>query len=429
MEAKMDISYKVLWDAYMQAERQLDIDGRAACIAEMMKLVKKTDDMAEQKNIIAFLTYHFPITFLSAMEAVYKHQGNQAKYYLSLMEPQKYEPLSMLPAYQYWLGRAYYENGEYELAAHSFLERVKKCPQDEFAYFYLGNCFFHLNEIMQAAMEYQKAINVNNAFVEAKNNLNITLTRLNKIFMHNKDEFLDNLQDMDLSVVNNEDISFFDIPIFINNRDRVGTLQKLIDWLQSAGYKNIHVLDNKSTYPPLLAYYEYIKERNVCVWQLPINFGHRAIWDSNILNILKVNTPYVYTDSDVVPDEKCPHNILERLYSILVGHKYLKKVGLTLHIDDITYYNSAHIRKSELSLKHMRVKDGFFQSTDTTFALYRNVRHYCLREAFRTDEKLMARHLPWYYDYKNLPPDEEYYMKHANNSSTLSQQWKLDKGE
>ena len=46
------------------------------------------------------------------------------------------------------------------------------------------------------------------------------------------------------------------VPIFINNYNRLTTLTQLIDALVSRGYTNITILDNQSTYPPLLDYYK-----------------------------------------------------------------------------------------------------------------------------------------------------------------------------
>ena len=46
------------------------------------------------------------------------------------------------------------------------------------------------------------------------------------------------------------------IPIIINNYNRYSAFIKLVDWLSSAGFVNIIVLDNQSTYPPLLEYYK-----------------------------------------------------------------------------------------------------------------------------------------------------------------------------
>ena len=57
------------------------------------------------------------------------------------------------------------------------------------------------------------------------------------------------------SWLNIKDEDYQQIPIFINSRDRLICLQRLIDWLQNAGYRNIYILDNDSTYPKLLNYY------------------------------------------------------------------------------------------------------------------------------------------------------------------------------
>jgi fructose-1,6-bisphosphatase/sedoheptulose 1,7-bisphosphatase-like protein len=45
------------------------------------------------------------------------------------------------------------------------------------------------------------------------------------------------------------------IPIVILNRDRLHPLVEQITSLKSKGYNNITVIDNQSTYPPLLEWY------------------------------------------------------------------------------------------------------------------------------------------------------------------------------
>ena len=46
-----------------------------------------------------------------------------------------------------------------------------------------------------------------------------------------------------------------DIPIVILNRDRLIPLIEQIESLKSRGYHNIIIIDNQSTYPPLLEWY------------------------------------------------------------------------------------------------------------------------------------------------------------------------------
>ena len=45
-----------------------------------------------------------------------------------------------------------------------------------------------------------------------------------------------------------ENINFKNIPIFINSRDRVEVLKKIVSWLLEKKYNNIYILDNDSSY-------------------------------------------------------------------------------------------------------------------------------------------------------------------------------------
>ena len=47
-------------------------------------------------------------------------------------------------------------------------------------------------------------------------------------------------------------INYKDIPIIINNYNRLEMLTKLIHGLENKGYHNLYIIDNQSTYPPLL---------------------------------------------------------------------------------------------------------------------------------------------------------------------------------
>lgn len=426
----MRISFTELCDAYAKAQELFDIEGQAACISAMIQ--EKINEKQDEEGRLArkFLTLHFDVIFLAMMECIEYHRGEQAEFYLKLMPEEIYLRLDMLPSYPYWLGRAFYEQSRWAEAAQAFSKRLKDQPDDELANFFLGNCFVRMEEPMRAVMAYQRAVTINNKFREAVNNLEAVLYSLKQSFFSYEAEkrqfpkIIWHLTGNDIVPYAGRDKDIFTIPIFINSRDRVEPLRRLVSWLLRAGYKNIHILDNKSTYPPLLSYYDEIVKQGVNVWPLNVNFGHKAIWESNILNILQIDSPYVYTDSDVVPDDDCPHYILAIMANILARRLYLKKVGLSLHIDDITYYNSDFTRKVEGGMRHIHIREGYFQSTDTTFALYRNWHHYSLRESIRTADKLMGRHMPWYYDFDNLPSDELYYMEHANTSSTQAYIWK-----
>lgn len=137
---------------------------------------------------------------------------------------------------------------------------------------------------------------------------------------------------------------------------------------------------------------------------------------------MKISTPYVYTDPDVLPIERCPKNFVKRLMEILDSNHEVRKVGLGLVWEDVTFFDKEETQKREsIFYVGRQVGDNlFYAQVDTTFALYANVRHYNLRFSMRTTGNLMAYHLPWYFDYDNLPEDEKYYMAHANKNSITS---------
>jgi len=211
----------------------------------------------------------------------------------------------------------------------------------------------------------------------------------------------------------------FDLPIFINCNNRLGCLQKLVGWLLGAGYRRIYLLDNASTYPPLRDYYAHIcRDPRVLLVQLPANFGYQALWRSGVLHQLDIRTPYVYTDPDVLPVEDCPKGLVARLYQILRRYPFIDKVGPGLMIDDLPAGFDA---SGERSYCHVPVEEQvFFAPCDTTFALYAPLYHYTNFMSLRTRGRLLLRHLPWYLDRAHLPEDEQYYVDHADGSSTFA---------
>ena len=226
-------------------------------------------------------------------------------------------------------------------------------------------------------------------------------------------------------------VGWRDIPIFINSRDRVTYLRRLVEWLLRAGYRCIYILDNASTYPPLLDYYASIaKHPNVRVIYLP-NLGHTAIWLSGILDKLQIKTVYAYTDSDVLPVDDCPEDVLLRLFRLLQRYPMVEKAGLGIEYSDITFWDKENVQAEHQNFYKVPLeKNVYFAPVDTTFALYRPIRHYSLFYAVRTTGRLWLRHLPWYLDRDNLPEEERYYMEHANKSSTQAKTFqKLSKDD
>ena len=281
---------------------------------------------------------------------------------------------------------------------------------DELSLFYQANAFALLGDFDTAVGLYEKILAIKVDFPEAKRNLALVLRGDNK-----------NLVREIKSLWNFP--NWRDVPIFINARDRLGVMKRLIDWLLDAGYRKLIILDNASTYPPLLEYYGSLeRDWRIKILRLGENFGYKALWLSNALERLKISTPYVYTDPDVLPVENCPKDCVKRLIELLDDNRELRKVGLALVWEDITFFDRDASQRREAEFYNTtRVGENlYFTQVDTTFALYSNVRRYSLRFSLRTTGDLRAYHLPWYFDYDNLPADEKYYLEHADKNSVTS---------
>ena len=122
------------------------------------------------------------------------------------------------------------------------------------------------------------------------------------------------------------------IPVFIVNRNRLGALRQLVDWLLAAGTQRIVIMDNASDYPPLLSYYQHLPE-GVKLMLMPDNHGPYVLWEQGVHKLL--DTPYVVTDSDVVPADFCPQDLIGALLAALQRWPDAKKVGTALRIDNL----------------------------------------------------------------------------------------------
>lgn len=207
------------------------------------------------------------------------------------------------------------------------------------------------------------------------------------------------------------------IPIIINNRNRLEYLVQLISALESRGYNNIYIIDNNSTYPPLLEFYDNCKYE---IFRLKENVGHLAMWETNIYKRF-IKDYYVYTDSDVVPTEECPPDFLDFFWDTLKCYPTVQKVGFSLKIDDLpdTFKNKEDVIAWESQFYKKRINGEFYDALiDTTFALYRPfMRAGKGGLMYRSAAPYQAYHMPWYVDSQNLSMEEIYYIDHATTST------------
>ena len=210
-----------------------------------------------------------------------------------------------------------------------------------------------------------------------------------------------------------------DLPIFIICRDKVTPLRTLVDWLENNEYRRLVLVDNVSTYPPLL---EYLDATPHEVVRFSENLGPRqGIWETGILESRAKGRYYVVTDSDVVPDEACPGDAVEFLLWALRRYPGYLKAGLGLRIDDlpVQYALAAEVRRWESQYWLRRLPGGVYDApTDTTFALYRPDSAFQLAPALRSGEPYLARHLPWYGDTAHPTQEDQYYQEHSDPTIT-----------
>ncbi len=219
--------------------------------------------------------------------------------------------------------------------------------------------------------------------------------------------------------------AYKEIPIIINNYNRLSMLSKLIDSLTVRGYHNIHIIDNASTYPPLLEWYESCPYK---VFRLDENVGHLAFWETGIYK--QFWGQYIaYTDSDMEIIPECPDDFIERFVSLLDKYPYVLKVGFSIAIDDLPdcFDKKDAVQDWESQFWKREIEpEVYIAPIDTTFAVYKPYFKgeivYFKSKYLRTGYPYTIRHLPWYKDSANLDEEELYYLSHIKTSTHWSEQ-------
>lgn len=190
--------------------------------------------------------------------------------------------------------------------------------------------------------------------------------------------------------------------------------------------KEIVILDNQSTWEPLLAWY---KTGPCRVVNLAQNFGHKAPW-TPIANSNILTDHYVVTDPDL-DLSGVPRNVLSHLAALLRDFPEQGKIGLSLEVKDLTpdlpYFPV--VSRWEPSYWEAPLVDDVIRlaPVDTTFAMYSKslMNGYRICGA-RTERPYTARHLPWYV----LKPDAEfrYYLDNAGESCSYKTEMRKIRG-
>lgn len=221
-----------------------------------------------------------------------------------------------------------------------------------------------------------------------------------------------------------------DTSIFLNNFNRLNIgFRDLLLWLRRAGMTSICVIDNGSTFPPLLDFYGSPAMDGIQLIRAA-NLGHEAIWKLGLHN-RPDNSRFIYTDADILPDPQCPLDLVRKMHEVtdrffLTG----AKVGPALRIDNLPscYAQRDHMRRCESDywLRKHAEGDCWDAALDTTMALYESgwgrwplataggVQHV------RLDFPYVVNHIPWHSDSANLTDEERYYQAHVEGGYSSS---------
>lgn len=217
------------------------------------------------------------------------------------------------------------------------------------------------------------------------------------------------------------------IPIIIINYNRLADLKILVVFLLKRQHKNIVIVDNASTYPPLLEYYKQIEDK-VTIERMDKNYGHLVFWKNETLHNKYAKGYHIITDADIIPNDNLPKDYIKQLSDILDKNKDITKVGFALKVDDIPDFFQHKEKVLEWEKKHWDNQIGnnlYRNELDTTFAIYPPHYTYNLLNfyhAIRVAGDFTAQHNGWYIDSNNLTEEEKYYFKTASDSNS----WKID---
>jgi hypothetical protein len=208
------------------------------------------------------------------------------------------------------------------------------------------------------------------------------------------------------------------VSVVINNRNLLTWPREMVNRIEQ--YENlagIIIVDNQSSYPPLLEWYQTL---SYPVIRLDRNVGHEAPFSQRVLDVISTED-FVVTDPDLGLLDT-PKDTLTHLRQLLLDNPTLGKVGLSLDWRTVPrqspYY--AHCQRYERSLWglprigwHLRLAP-----VDTTLAVYNKkiACHYFVGGA-RTKPPYTARHYPW--ELVGVTEEYRYYLDRASPSSSF----------
>lgn len=224
--------------------------------------------------------------------------------------------------------------------------------------------------------------------------------------------------------------------MFIMNYNWLEWPKKQVAFLQSCGHRVI-IVDNKSTYPPLLEWYKTKPCEVLFTGSYPLKVQNRFIWEMSLEKIVVSENYYAVTDADMELDW-LSKNFTDHLIADIERNPEILKSGLSIRTDDLPDNRYANIyRESEKANFPKPDKFGFHNvAVDTTFAVYSKERCNNIDKMWRNEYEeaplsflddryfyrahrspFAVRHLPWYLDIDNLTEEQVHHIREAQYGS------------
>jgi len=215
------------------------------------------------------------------------------------------------------------------------------------------------------------------------------------------------------------------IPIIINNRNLLTWPSKMVeDCKKFDDVGEIIIVDNGSTYEPLLEWYK----TNPCEIIYTENYGQSCPWIIGLPQ--KIGSEfYVVTDPDLDLSQT-PKDCLNFIKEKLLKYDDYSKIGLSLYNWEVPENSPYHHFLKTWSIVNWdsnSVVDGLLtsQPIDTTFGMYNINKGPNSGKNCTTYLPYSARHIPWELtndvirDMKNKNYEYYYYLSHATSASSI----------
>lgn len=211
------------------------------------------------------------------------------------------------------------------------------------------------------------------------------------------------------------------IPAIIIGYNQLTFIKNMVKQIEKYT-SDIIIIDNNSSYLPLLEWYE--KEYKYTLLRQPQNFGHKVYERDSIQKL--AGDVYILTDPDLLFNPDLPDNFIQELIEVS-DYFQSKKVGFALLIDSDEIREDVCFRQftikqwesqfwvNQLNYSLKPELKLFSADIDTTFCLInKKFQNFPIRIAGR----YTCVHIPWLKGFQHLLGDGEYDSYLQNNVST-----------